>query len=212
MPLTGGMSKIARDPLYRRHRFPAEIIAHAVWLYFRFPLSLRMVEDMLAARGIIVTHQTIRTWAEKFGRHFANEVRRRSAGRLGDKWHLDEVVVAFLSGCPSCASKSARLSRNAYTGSRWLRSRRTVRRQRFACLRGSSASASKPRICSFMSSYPATCGIGEPSRVMPASPERRTKAVGVAARRGLACAGSARLRRGMIPLAWRFLLFQKDSV
>ena len=89
------MSKIARDPLYRRHRFPAEIIAHAVWLYFRFPLSLRMVEDMLAARGIIVTHQTIRTWAEKFGRHFANEIRRRSAGRLGDKWHLDEVVVTI---------------------------------------------------------------------------------------------------------------------
>ena len=49
-----------RDPLYRRHRFPAEIIAHAVWLYFRFPLSLRMVEDMLAARGIIVSHQTVR--------------------------------------------------------------------------------------------------------------------------------------------------------
>jgi putative transposase len=89
------MSKIARDPLYRRHRFPAEIIAHAVWLYFRFPLSLRMVEDMLAARGIIVTHQTIRDWAEKFGRHFANEIRRRSAGRLGDKWHLDEVVVSI---------------------------------------------------------------------------------------------------------------------
>jgi putative transposase len=60
-------------------------------LYFRFPLSLRMVEDMLAARGIIVTHQTIRTWAEKFGRHFANEIRRRSAGCLGDKWHLDGV-------------------------------------------------------------------------------------------------------------------------
>ena len=49
-----------RDPLYRRHRFPAEIIAHAVWLYFRFPLSLRMVEDMLAALGIIVSYQTIR--------------------------------------------------------------------------------------------------------------------------------------------------------
>ena len=89
------MSKVARDPLYHRHRFPAEVIAHAVWLYYRFPLSLRMVEDMLAARGIIVTHQTIRTWAEKFGRHFANEIRRRSAGHLGDKWHLDELVVAI---------------------------------------------------------------------------------------------------------------------
>lgn len=85
-----------RDPLYRRHRFPAEVIARAVWLYFRLPLSLRMVEDMLAARGIIVTRQTIRLWAGKFGRHFANDIRRRSAGRLGDKWHLDEVVVSIL--------------------------------------------------------------------------------------------------------------------
>ena len=84
-----------RDPLYRRHRFPAEIIAHAVWLYFRFPLSLRMVEDMLAARGIIVSHQTIRLWAEKFGRTFANQIRQRSRGRLGDKWHLDEVVISI---------------------------------------------------------------------------------------------------------------------
>ena len=64
-------------------------------VYYRFPLSLRMVEDMLAARGIVVTHQTIRTWAEKFGRHFANDIRRRSAGRLGDKCHLDELVVSI---------------------------------------------------------------------------------------------------------------------
>ena len=48
------------DPLYRRHRFPAEVIANAVWLYFRFPLSLRMVEDMLAMRGIVVSHETVR--------------------------------------------------------------------------------------------------------------------------------------------------------
>lgn len=84
-----------RDPLYRRHRFPAEIIAHAVWLYFRFPLSLRMVEDMLAARGIIVAHQTVRLWAEKFGRTFANQIRQRSCGQLGDKWHLDEAVISI---------------------------------------------------------------------------------------------------------------------
>ena len=62
------MSKIVPDPLYRRHRFPSR---SSVWLYFRFPLSLRMVEDMLAARSIIVSHQTIRMWAEKFGRCFA---------------------------------------------------------------------------------------------------------------------------------------------
>ncbi|WP_429925389.1 IS6 family transposase (plasmid) [Agrobacterium vitis] len=89
------MTRFARDPLYRHHRFPAEVIAHAVWLYFRFPLSLRMVEDMLAARGVIVSHQTVRLWAEKFGQHFANDIRRRSAGRLGDKWHFDVVVITI---------------------------------------------------------------------------------------------------------------------
>ena len=54
-----------------------------------------MVEDMLAARGIIVSHQTVRLWAEKFGRHFANDIRKRSTGKLGDKWHLDEVVITI---------------------------------------------------------------------------------------------------------------------
>jgi putative transposase len=81
---SGGMTRFTPDPLYRRHRFPAEVIAHAVWLYFRFPLSLRMVEDMLAARGVIVSHKTVRLWAEKFGRHFANDIRKRSAGRRRD--------------------------------------------------------------------------------------------------------------------------------
>lgn len=92
---SGGMTKAARDPLYRRHRFPAEVIAHAVWLYLRFPLSLRMVEDLPAVRGIVVSHQTVRLWAEKFGRDFAREIRRRTAGRLGDKWHLDEAVISI---------------------------------------------------------------------------------------------------------------------
>ncbi|WP_247997885.1 IS6 family transposase [Brucella tritici] len=80
--------------LYHRHRFPAEIIAEAVWLYFRFPLSFRMVEDMLAYRGIIVTHKTVREWAEKFGQDYANKIRRRTP-RLGDKWHLDEMVITI---------------------------------------------------------------------------------------------------------------------
>jgi putative transposase len=77
---------------YAGHRFPPEIISHAVWLYFRFPLSLRMVEEMLAARGIVVSHETVRQWALKFGQGFANEIRRRLR-RAGDKWHLDEVVI-----------------------------------------------------------------------------------------------------------------------
>jgi DDE domain len=75
-----------------RYRFPAEIIGHAVWLYFRFPLGLRMVEELLAARGIIVSHETVRQWARKFGQQFANQIRRRLP-RAGDKWHLDEVVL-----------------------------------------------------------------------------------------------------------------------
>src|SRR3954470_11454218 len=75
---------------YAGYRFPAEVISHAVWLYFRFPLSLRMVKEMLAARGIIVSHESLRRWALKFGRAFANRIRRRPAA--GDKWHLDEVV------------------------------------------------------------------------------------------------------------------------
>jgi putative transposase len=89
------MTSSVRDPLYRRHRFPDEVIANAVWLYFRLSLSLRMVEDLLAAHGIIVSHQTVRLWVEKFGRYFANEIRRRSAGKLGVKWHRDEVVISI---------------------------------------------------------------------------------------------------------------------
>ena len=82
------------DPLYRRHRFPAEVISYAVWLYFRFPLSLRMVEEMLAASGIDVSHERVRQWAEKFGREYSNRIRRRAPAR-GDKWHMDEVVITI---------------------------------------------------------------------------------------------------------------------
>ena len=77
---------------YAGYRFPCEIISHAVWLYFRFPLGLGMVEELLAARGIIVSHETVRQRARKFGQQFANRIRRRLP-RIGDKWHLDEVVL-----------------------------------------------------------------------------------------------------------------------
>ena len=83
-----------RDPIYAGHRYPAEIISYAVCLYFRFRLSLPMVEEMLAAHGISVTHETIRQWGLKFGREFSNRIRRR-APRRGDKWDLDEVVVSL---------------------------------------------------------------------------------------------------------------------
>jgi len=83
-----------RASFYRRHRFSAEIIVEAVWLYSRFPLSFRMVEDILAYRGILVTHKTVREWAQKCGRNYANNIRRRIP-RLGDKWQFDEVIITI---------------------------------------------------------------------------------------------------------------------
>ncbi|KFG66522.1 IS6 family transposase [Microvirga sp. BSC39] len=83
-----------RHPRYARHRFPADVISHAVWLYFRFPLTLRMVEAMLAARGVLVSYETVRLWALKFGQSFAKQIRRRLPAP-GDQWHLDEMVISI---------------------------------------------------------------------------------------------------------------------
>ncbi len=77
------------DP-HHRHRFPAELISHAVWLYHVFSLSLRDVELLLAERSVVVSYESIRRWCRKFGQSAANGLRRRRL-RSGDKWHLDEV-------------------------------------------------------------------------------------------------------------------------
>ena len=77
---------------YHGYRFPPQIISHGVWLYYRFSLSLRDVEELLAKRGITVTHETIRQWCRKFGPEYARRLKRHQ-GRLGDVWHLDEVFV-----------------------------------------------------------------------------------------------------------------------
>jgi putative transposase len=79
------------DPSYR-HRFPAELINHAVWLYHVFSLSFRDVELILAERGVSVSYESVRRWCLKFGASFANNLRRRRP-RPGDKWHLDEVFI-----------------------------------------------------------------------------------------------------------------------
>src|SRR4051794_32056075 len=79
-------------PSYARHRFPPEVVGHAVWLYFSFPLSLRMFEELLAARGVTVSHETVQQWALKVGRASLNEIRRRLP-RSGNRWHLDEVEI-----------------------------------------------------------------------------------------------------------------------
>jgi putative transposase len=79
---------------YAHHRFPAEIISHGVWLYYRFCLSYRDVEELLFARGIIVTYEAIRKWCRKFGQVYANQLRHRRP-QPGDKWHLDEVFLTI---------------------------------------------------------------------------------------------------------------------
>lgn len=79
---------------YKRHRFPPEIISHAVWLYFRFPLSLRLVEEMLLQRGVVVSYETVRRWASKFGPDYALRLKRKTPSRR-DIWHLDEVVISI---------------------------------------------------------------------------------------------------------------------
>ena len=79
-------------PSYKGFRFPHDIIAHAVWLYFRFNLSFRDVEELLAARGVIVTYETVRQWCRKFGQEYANALRRRRP-KTGDKWYLDDVFL-----------------------------------------------------------------------------------------------------------------------
>jgi putative transposase len=86
---------VAHYPCYR---FPPAIISHAVWLYCRFTLSFRDVEDLLAQRGITVSYESIRHWCETFGVAYARRLRRRS-GPVGDTWHLDELFVTIRGRC-----------------------------------------------------------------------------------------------------------------
>jgi putative transposase len=77
---------------YKGHRYPVEVISHCVWLYHRFPLSFREVEELMLERGIVVSYETVRRWCAKFGQRYAGARRRRQL-RPGDKWHLDEVFI-----------------------------------------------------------------------------------------------------------------------
>ncbi|WP_434482082.1 IS6 family transposase [Streptomyces sp. NBC_01340] len=79
-------------PSYQGHWYPAEVIAHCVWLYHRFPLSFREVEELMLERGVVVSYETVRRWCVKFGQGYAGALRRRRP-RPGDKWHLDEVFI-----------------------------------------------------------------------------------------------------------------------
>jgi hypothetical protein len=77
---------------FARHQFPPDIIRHALWLYLRFTLSFRDVEDLLAERGLDVSYETVRRWVLKFGPLFAKELRRRRH-RPTSQWHLDEMAI-----------------------------------------------------------------------------------------------------------------------
>lgn len=79
-----GMKIEELTPLYRGYRFPAEIISHCVWLYFRFSLSFRDIEEIMAERGVVLTYETIRQWCLKFGQVYANKLKRRHP-KTGDK-------------------------------------------------------------------------------------------------------------------------------
>ena len=83
--------KLKTNP-YKRHRFPSEIIQYAVWLYYRFNLSHRDIEDLLSERGIDVSYESIRLWCNKFGPHFAKRLKRRHQG-YGDTFFIDEIFV-----------------------------------------------------------------------------------------------------------------------
>ncbi len=84
-------------PQYHGYRFPPEIISHAVWLYHRYCLSFRDVEDLLAERGIVVSYETIRSWCNKFGPAYARLIKKRR-GPLGDTWYMDEVYIVTVRG------------------------------------------------------------------------------------------------------------------
>ena len=88
------MKTLTSPNRYKNHRFPAEIISHGVWLYYRFCLSYRDVEELLCVRGVIVSYEAIRKWCRKFGQEYANQWQRRGP-KPGDKWHCDEVFLTI---------------------------------------------------------------------------------------------------------------------
>src|SRR6266498_1390416 len=117
------------SPLSKRYRFPGEIISHAVWLYYRFLLSYRDVEELLAERGVAVSYETIRRWCRKFGQTFADGVRRRRP-RPGDKWHLDEVQLK-ISGRKHWLWRA--VDQDGGCSTSWSRRAATARRRRPSC-------------------------------------------------------------------------------
>jgi putative transposase len=120
------MKTNAIAPNYKGFRFPPEIISHAVWLSFRFSLSFRDVEELLAPRGIIVTYETVRQRCLKFGQTYANELRRRRP-RCGDKWYMDEVFLTIRG--ERHASRGEREIKRQTSSTFWFRADETKKRR-----------------------------------------------------------------------------------
>jgi hypothetical protein len=107
---------VATAALYAGFRYPVEIISHAVWLYFRFALSLWDVSELMLARGVVVSHETIRQWTRKFGQDYANALRRRrprqgdrrvGAGAMTQSLAVGPVALCscgFPAGCPTAVA------------------------------------------------------------------------------------------------------------
>jgi putative transposase len=83
---------MTKTPSYSGYRFPPDIISHAVWLYHRFTLSFRDVEDLLVECGITLSYETVRQWCKTFGPQYARRIKERQGSRV-DRWFLDEVLV-----------------------------------------------------------------------------------------------------------------------
>ncbi len=86
--------RLVSSALYQRHRFPAAVISHCVWLCHRFYLSFRDVEELMLERGVVLSYETVRRWCLKFGGEYAKRLKRRRA-QPGDKWHVDEVFLSI---------------------------------------------------------------------------------------------------------------------
>jgi putative transposase len=97
---------------YRRHRFPPTIIQHAIWLYLRFTLSYRDVEDLLAHRGVEISYETVRRWVLKFGPLIARKL-RQGRPRPSERWHLDEMVVRIAGKRMYCGAPSTTRARSS---------------------------------------------------------------------------------------------------
>jgi hypothetical protein len=97
---------------HKRHRFPPQIIAHSVWLYFRFPLSLRLVKEMLLERGIVVSYETIRRWGKKFGPAYARHLRpsRHARLRFGTWTRYSSQSLARNIGCGALSTRTVMYS------------------------------------------------------------------------------------------------------